>query len=155
LNGTVFSGSIPPGSPAVVVTIMRTVLSSDPTPLVDNTTSLFHPDGFPNQFTPSASCPGDIQTRGCALSPRFLQGGQGSQLWDSPTDQVAAAAGFTTNTVFPWLDPSVAGKTYLQVMAMSGSDPTVKLAFKYIAARLNLAGSNFAPDLLPSPDIID
>lgn len=90
----------------------------------------------------------DIELVGCALSPGFWQGGSGVSMWDNiANDPIAQAAGFDTGTVFPWLDPSISGLTYLEVMALpTHGDVTIQMSFKYIASKLNFA-------LLPIPDI--
>ena len=127
--------------PGEMTTVMvyRTVLGTDPTPLVSNLTTVYQPDGFPNELERSARCSIDILF-GCALSPGFWGGGDGYSKWDQAIDPVAIAAGFTTDTVFPWLDSSLAGSTYYEVLKLSAKgDVTRQLAFKYIAASLNEA----------------
>ncbi len=127
-----------PGESATV-TATHLVLSTDADPLVNTLTVTYQVDGFPNQLMEEAGCEVDL-IQGCALSPGFWGGGEGVSKWDQAGDPVAAAAGFTTSTVFPWLDSSLAGKTYLQVLQLPAvGDVTRQLAFKYIAAKLNQA----------------
>jgi hypothetical protein len=47
---------------------------------------------------------------GHGCTPGFWQGGAGKQLWDSPTDPIAIAVGFTTETQISAVLPGVAGK---------------------------------------------
>ena len=61
--------------------------------------------------------------------------------WDQAGDPIAIAAGFTTDSTFPWvhsdLNPLL---TYLEVLQLSAQgDITRQMSFKYIAARLNEA----------------
>ena len=90
----------------------------------------------------------DIELVGCALSPGFWGGGSGRPKWDNiANDPIAQSAGFDSGTVFPWLDPSMSGATYLEVLGQpTHGDVTIQMSFKYIAAKLNFA-------LLPIPDI--
>ena len=121
------------------VMVYRTVMGTDPTPLVNTLTTVYSPDGFPNLLERSTSCEFDI-LYGCALSPGFWGGGEGEPKWDEALDPVAIAAGFTTGDVFPWLDPSLAGSTYYETLKLPAlGDVTQQLAFKYIAASLNEA----------------
>jgi hypothetical protein len=46
---------------------------------------------------------------GYGCTPGFWQGGSGKQLWDSPTDPIAIAVGFTTETQISAVLPGVAG----------------------------------------------
>ncbi len=46
---------------------------------------------------------------GSGCTPGFWQGGNGKQLWDSPDDPIAIAAGFTTETQISVVLPGVAG----------------------------------------------
>jgi uncharacterized repeat protein (TIGR01451 family) len=125
----------------------RAILASDPNPLVNIVTVHYHPLGFPNDITNSASCTVEIKT-GCALSPGFWGGGAGTSKWDEIGDPVGDAAGFYTFTVFPWLHSSLAGKTYLEVLQLSAQgDVTRQLSFKYIAAKLNEAAFGVSPSV--------
>ena len=47
---------------------------------------------------------------GHGCTPGFWQGGAGKQLWDSPTDPIAIAVGFTTETDISAVLPGVTGK---------------------------------------------
>jgi len=100
--------------------------------------------GAPISATDDATC----EVAGCALSPGFWKGGEGVQKWDEECDPAAAVCCFTTDTVFPWLDPSLAGKTYLEVLNLPvKGDVTIQLAFKYIAAKLNYCYFGPPPDI--------
>jgi hypothetical protein len=138
-----FPASLNP-SDVVVVVLTRPVQSGDPDPLPNTVVAHYHPDGFTNDVWDDASCQVDLV--GCALSPGFWKGGEGIGKWDQLTgdpatsDPIAFAAGFATFTVFPYLDPSLAGLTYLDVLNLPAhGDVTIQLAFKYIAAKLNQA----------------
>jgi len=146
-----FPASLAPGA-SVTVTLMRTAQSDDPNPLVNTITTVYQVDGLPNQLTESASCSVEILL-GCALSPGFWGGGAGLPKWDDiATDPIAQAAGFDTNTPFPWVADRLLGATYLEVLkAKTKGDVTVQIAFKYIAARLNQA----TPVIGVPPDVAD
>jgi len=121
-----------------VINQARNAQGGDPNPLVNTAEADCSPVGFPNQFNPAASC--EVTIVGCALSPGFWGGGEGTQKWDNPGDTVAVLAGFYTGTTFPWLDASLSGSTYLEVLKLSAlGDVTRQMSFKYIAARLNEA----------------
>ena len=124
---------------STTVMFYRTVLGTDPSRLMNTLVTVYSPDGFPNLLERTAMCEYDI-IFGCALSPGFWGGGEGYDKWNQLQDPVAIAAGFTTDTVFPWLDPSLAGSTYYDVLKLPAEgDVTRQLAFKYIAATLNEA----------------
>jgi hypothetical protein len=135
----------------------------------------YHPEGLTNDITASDSC--SVTIVGCALSPGFWGGGEGRGKWDQTADPIAAAAGFTLGTCFPWVaspapaDPDtstgttciqdpfgtptvVTGLTYLDVLKLSGSDVTIQLSFKYIAARLNQAACDAGVTALCAPGSI-
>jgi uncharacterized repeat protein (TIGR01451 family) len=120
--------------------VSRVILSSDEDPLVNETTATYQVDGLPNQVTASGSFAVDIITL-CAKSPGFWKGGEGRPKWDDLlTDSIAQTAGFEDGTLFPWLDPSLGGTTYVGVLNLSANgDITQQLSFKYVAARLNQA----------------
>jgi uncharacterized repeat protein (TIGR01451 family) len=140
-----FPATLAPGQ-SVQVVVPRTVLGTDPDPLVNTLTTVYQVAGFPNQLTRTAGCSVDIEA-GCALSPGFWGGGAGRSKWDQPTDPIAVAAGFTTDTPFPWVDPTQIDPTpddgvftYLDALSLSvRGDVTRQLVFKYVAARLNEA----------------
>ncbi|MDP2674802.1 MAG: hypothetical protein Q8Q00_07835, partial [Dehalococcoidia bacterium] len=128
---------------------------------VTNTVSVeSHPDGFTNDVDDSDSC--SVQIVGCALSPGFWGGGSGRGKWDQTADPIAASAGFTTGTCFPWVSSSIQGTgsgpagciTYLDTLQLSGSDVTIQLSFKYIAARLNQAACDAGVAALCAPGSI-
>jgi uncharacterized repeat protein (TIGR01451 family) len=146
---------------SVTVELKRTVLSIDPETLKATLALVYSPAGFPNQLPMSASCTVTVKF-GCALSPGFWGGGDGVSKWDDYTgvegtsDPVAFAAGFGTDSVFPWLDASLANSTYLEVLKLPAKgDVTRQLAFKYIAARLNEASVGVPSDIGDLLDIID
>ncbi len=127
------------GESAVVV-VSRVILSTDPNPLVNETTATYQVDGLPNQITVTAGFSVEIITP-CAKSPGFWKGGDGRPKWDDLlSDPIAHEAGFENDTVFPWVDPILAGTTYLGILDLSANgDVTRQLSFKYVAARLNQA----------------
>ena len=123
-----------------VVVVSRVILGSDPNPLVNETTATYQVGGLPNQITVTANFSVEIITP-CAKSPGFWKGGEGRPKWDDLLgDPIARDAGFEDDTVFPWLDPSLSGTTYLGVLELpANGDVTRQLSFKYVAARLNQA----------------
>ena len=127
------------GESAVVV-ISRIILASDPNPLVNETTATYQVDGLTNELTVTASFSVEIITP-CAKSPGFWKGGEGRPKWDDLlSDSIAQTAGFEDDTVFPWVDSSLAGTTYLGILELpADGDVTRQLSFKYVAARLNQA----------------
>jgi hypothetical protein len=136
------------------------VANGDPSPLVASLSTTYSPSGFPNQLERSAACEVFIKF-GCALSPGFWGGGSGLSKWDQAQDPVAMAAGFTTNTPFPWVDASLFADdptpgdgviTYLDILRLPAhGDVTRQLAFKYVAAELNLALATIPELNLASP----
>ena len=107
---------------------------------MNTATASYHPDGFLNDITDSASC--EVEIVGCALSPGFWGGGDGRFKWDQAGDPIAIAAGFTTTTPFPWVDATEfpGGLTYLDMFGLpKHGDVTIQMVFKYVAARLNEA----------------
>lgn len=152
-----FPDRIEPGDPPVVVTVTRTVLPTDPDPLVNEATAEYQVDGLPNTVVRIATFAVDVIVP-CALSPGFWGGGSGVSKWDDIlSDPIAQTAGFDTNTVFPWLDPSLAGTTYLGILNLPAQgDVTRQLSFKYVAARLNEAAfgvPSWTADLLDNIDL--
>ncbi len=133
-----FPASLPLGG-SDAQKFLRAIQPGDPNPLKDTVTVTTHPVGFPsNVDKASASC--EVEIVGCALSPGFWKGGDGVPKWDEVTDPIAIAAGFHTGKIFPFLDSSLAGSTYLDVIKLPAKgDVTRQMAFKYIAARLNEA----------------
>jgi hypothetical protein len=118
--------------------VARNVQPGDANPLVNTASTSCSPIGFPNELPAEDSCSVDIV--GCALSPGGWGGGSGFSKRDEACDPTAIAAGFTTETLFPWLDASCAGLSYFEVLKLSAQgDVTRQLSFKYIAARLNEA----------------
>jgi hypothetical protein len=139
---------------SVTVELKRIVLGTDPETLKATLALVYSPAGFPNQLPVSASCTVTVKF-GCALSPGFWGGGDGVPKWDDfvsgdpgNSDPVATAAGFGTDTLFPWLDSSLASSTYLEVLKLPAKgDVTRQLAFKYIAASLNEASVGVPSDI--------
>jgi hypothetical protein len=134
-----FPERVEPGESFTIV-LTRPVGPEDPDPLVNVVTVIYRVEGLGNEISRTASASVDILIP-CALSPGFWKGGSGVPKWDSILeDYIAQNAGFDTNTVFPWLDPSLAGSTFLDVLNLPAEgDVTRQLSFKYIAARLNEA----------------
>lgn len=134
-----FPERVEPGESFTIV-LTRPIGPDDPDPLVNVVTVIYRVEGLSNEISRTASASVDILVP-CALSPGFWKGGEGVPKWDNLLeDYIAQNAGFDTNTVFPWLDPSLAGSTYLDVLNLpAGGDITRQLSFKYIAARLNEA----------------
>jgi hypothetical protein len=59
----------------------------------------------------------------------------------------------TPKTVFPWLVPSLAGKTYMDVLKMQPKgDATIQLAHQYIAAVLNACAFTAPDDVMEMID---
>ncbi len=135
-----FPDSLAPGDPAVTFTLQRIIQSDDPDPLVSDVMVIYQVAGLPNQLTFTAGTVVDILIP-CALSPGFWKGGEGVRKWDDiSADYIAQLAGFDGGTTFPYLDPRLAGSSYLDVLNLSAQgDVTRQLAFKYVAARLNQA----------------
>jgi uncharacterized repeat protein (TIGR01451 family) len=133
-----FPASLLPGEPPEIVALERQVQQTDPNPLANEVTVVYQVEGLPNLVTLTERFEVEILTL-CALSPGFWQGGNGVPKWDDiSTDYIAQGAGFDTGTVFPHLDPSLAGTTYLGVLNLSREgDVTRQIGFKYIPARLN------------------
>jgi uncharacterized repeat protein (TIGR01451 family) len=145
---TLFPAIVAPYSTSAVV-VQREILEGDPDPLVNTVTVVYQVAGLPNNLLSlSASFSVDILVP-CALSPGFWKGGEGSVKWDDiVSDYIAQAAGFDTGTIFPWLDPSLAGSSYIEVINLSAlGDVTRQLSFKYIAARLNQATFGVTTDV--------
>ena len=146
-----FPASLAPGQ-TVTITVTRAIQPGDPDPIVNTVTVIYQVEGLTNLVTRTASFSVDIVVP-CAKSPGFWKGGEGVPKWDSlATDKIAQKAGFQTTTVFPWLDPSLFGTSYLGVLQFSSlGDVTRQLGFKYVAARLNEAAfgirSSTAADL--------
>jgi hypothetical protein len=154
-----------------VVYLYYTVQASDPAMLVHGVTTVYSPLGFPNEYERYAQCTVQVKF-GCMYSPGYWGGGEGVQKWDqSPCDPVAAAAGFITTDEFPWYDygklggddptPGDSKITYLDIFGLpKKGDVTRQLAFKYVAARLNVALADVLSlpvhsDLVPLLDEID
>jgi uncharacterized repeat protein (TIGR01451 family) len=135
-----FPTNLDPGSAASVVVLSREIQIGDPDPVVNEVTVVYQVAGLENQLSISAAFSVDILVP-CALSPGFWKGGEGSAKWgDLTTDYIAQLAGFDTNTIFPSLDPSLAGASYLEILELPAhGDITRQLSFKFIAARLNQA----------------
>ena len=152
--------TIAPPDPLVdaTVTADHTVVSADPSPLVASLDTTYSPDGFSNELDRSASCEVNI-VYGCALSPGFWGGGEGVQKWDDDgLDPIAIAAGFYTDTAFPWVDGSQEdptpsdGVTYLDIFNLPvRGDVTRQLSFKYVAAVLNVALAQVDPNVGTPP----
>jgi hypothetical protein len=114
--------------------------------LVNTVTTTYQVQGLPNQLIASSSCTVSIPTEGC--TPGFWK--THPELWDEPTDPVAAAAGFTTSTFFNaffGLTPAQSGfansLTMLDAVSLGGGDGA-KLARHGVSALLNLAaGLNY------------
>lgn len=133
-----FPATLAPGASATV-TVNRAITATDPDPLVNTVTAIYRVGGLESLVTAVGTASVDVLVP-CALSPGFWKGGNGTPKWDQAGDPIAAAAGFTTGTVFPWLHASLAGTTYLGVLDLgAGGDVTRQLSFKYVAARLNEA----------------
>jgi uncharacterized repeat protein (TIGR01451 family) len=135
-----FPQDLQPAAAPVVVVLARTVQPDDPDPLVNTVTAAYEADEVSDPITRTASFSVNIVVP-CALSPGFWKGGEGVPKWDDIlSDYVAQNAGFDTDTIFPWLDGSLTGSTYLEVLDLpTQGDVTRQLSFKYIAARLNQA----------------
>jgi uncharacterized repeat protein (TIGR01451 family) len=149
-----FPDRLEPGESATIV-VEYVVQQDDPRPLTNEISVTYQVVGLENQLTRTANFSVEIVIP-CAKSPGFWQGGEGVPKWDEPTDPVAQKAGFTTSTVFPWLDPSLAGSTYLDVLNLPAlGDVTRQLSFKYIAARLNQAAFGMRSSTAALLDQID
>jgi len=135
-----FPAFLEPGSPTVIVVLTRTIQAGDPNPIVNQSTATYQVLGLPNQIVVTGGATVQILIP-CALSPGFWKGGEGQPKWDDLlSDPIAQAAGFDNDTLFPWLDGSVAGSSYLAILQSSAlGDVTRQLGFKYVAARLNEA----------------
>ncbi|MBI2304747.1 MAG: DUF11 domain-containing protein, partial [Chloroflexi bacterium] len=136
-----FPASLTPGQ-STTVSKSRTVLASDPNPLVNVVTATYQVAGLSNQLTRSSSCSTAIT--GCAHTMGYWK--THPEQWDQASDYTTAFGGtgnpgFVTTSVFPWLDPSLpASTTYLDILNMSvKGDITVSLAQQYISAKLNQA----------------
>jgi len=151
-----FPPRIESGDPPTIVQVQRQIGLEDPNPLSNQVTITYQVEGLPNIVRETAGFQVDI-TVPCALSPGFWKGGEGVPKWDDiSTDYIAQAAGFDGGTLFPYLDSSVAGSTYLDVINFSAlGDVTRQLSFKYIAARLNQAVFDVPGDTAALLDSID
>jgi uncharacterized repeat protein (TIGR01451 family) len=149
-----FPDTLPPGQLETVITT-RAIQLGDPNELTNEITTVYQVDGLPNELELSSSC--SVQLALCALSPGFWKGGNGLPKWDEPGDAIAIIAGFHAGTVFPYLDPSIAGSTYIDVLEFGvKGDITKQISFKYIAARLNEASVSIPSsigDLLDAVDV--
>jgi hypothetical protein len=151
-----FPPRIDPGDPPTVIQVQRQIGLEDPNPLSNQVTVTYQVEGLSNTVQETAGFQVDIAVA-CALSPGFWKGGEGVPKWDDiSTDYIAQAAGFDGSTLFPYLDASVAGSTYLDVLNFSTlGDVTRQLSFKYIAARLNQAVFDVPGDTAALLDSID
>jgi uncharacterized repeat protein (TIGR01451 family) len=151
-----FPSRLEAGDPPTIVQVQREIGLDDPNPLTNQVTVTYQVEGLSNIVQETASFQVDIQIL-CALSPGFWKGGNGVPKWDDiSTDYIAQAAGFDGSTLFPWLDSSLAGSTYLDVLNLTAvGDVTRQLSFKYIAARLNQAVFDVPGDTAALLDSID
>jgi uncharacterized repeat protein (TIGR01451 family) len=122
-----------------------TIQSTDPSPLVNVVTVLYHPDGFPNDITDDDDHTVLIPILGC--TPGFWQGGAGIQLWDEPPIDPQwpndATQPYYTQTLFNAYfnvvtDPRLDGLTMLDLVGSGGtSDSARRAARDMVAAYLN------------------
>ncbi len=155
LLGVSKSVNLMPGQ-SDVTNATRIAQSTDPDVLTNTAAASCTVGVLGNQLGAQDTCSVNIK-RGCALSPGFWKGGSGVPKWDQcGVDPIAIKAGFCTTTVFPHLDPSLAGTTYLGVLNLStGGDVTIQLGFKYIAARLNQAAFGVPAGTAATLDAVD
>jgi uncharacterized repeat protein (TIGR01451 family) len=151
-----FPDILDPQAGPVTVVLQRVIQPDDPNPVINVITVVYQVEGLPNEIGRTASFSVELIVP-CALSPGFWKGGSGVPKWnDILEDYIAQNAGFDTGTTFPWLDPSLAGSTYLNLLDLPATgDVTRQLAFKYIAARLNQATFGLAQSYTALLDAID
>jgi uncharacterized repeat protein (TIGR01451 family) len=121
-----------------------TIQNTDPNPLVNVVTVLYHPSGFPNHVTDDDTHSLTMPNQGC--TPGFWQGGAGSPLWDEVDDPQWIYNGsnpFIHDTLFNDFfnvstDSRLDGLTmYDLVSGGGGNDWAVKAARDMVAAYLN------------------
>jgi len=123
-----------------------TIQGTDPTPLVNVVTALYHPEGFPNDVTATDDHSLEI-VGGEGCTPGFWQGGFGSQLWNVLNDPDWTAAGgvgtnpYAHDTLFNSFftaHSSLNGLTMLDIVGTGGGSAWPrKTARDVVAAYLN------------------
>jgi uncharacterized repeat protein (TIGR01451 family) len=146
-------------TPGEVCTVTYTFTTTAQGIVTNEVTAHYHPDGFPNDISDSATCTVEVQGgEGC--TPGFWQGGAGSQLWDEANDPDWDGNGtnpFTHDTLFNsffTLHANLAGLTMFDIVGTGGgSDPVRKAARDVVAAYLN---ASYGVDIgLTTDDIED
>jgi uncharacterized repeat protein (TIGR01451 family) len=121
-----------------------TIQNTDPNPLVNVVTVLYHPSGFPNHVTDDDTHSLTMPNQGC--TPGFWQGGAGSPLWDEVDDPQWIYNGsnpFIHDTLFNDFfnvstDSRLDGLTMYDLVSGGGGDDwAVKAARDMVAAYLN------------------
>jgi hypothetical protein len=137
-----------------------TIQVSDPSPLVNVVSVLYHPSGFPNDISDDDSHSLTMLIMlGC--TPGFWQGGAGAGLWDEDDDPDWSYNGsnpFIHTTLFNSFlndvtDSRLDGLTMYDLVSTGGGpDPAVKAARDMVAAYLNEAA--LAGDF-PADSLVD
>ena len=116
----------------------RTVLASDPNPLMNTVTVLYHPEGFPNDITDTATASVTIQavTQQCTLG--FWKQSQHFQFWVGFTPDQSFNTVFGTNITLnkQGKKPAIPNPTLLQALQAGGGGIN-DLARHAVAALLN------------------
>ncbi len=135
-----------PESGTCQITTNRTVLASDPSPLVNTVTVHYNPEGFPNDITASASDSVVIQVLGTGCTPGFWKqphhfanwvGYTPNQTWTSVFGAPAITIGSGSN--------AITNPTLLQALSAQGGGVNAFARFA-VNALLN-ASSTTSPDL--------
>ena len=139
------TGTLPEGATCQITT-NRTVLASDPSPLVNTVTVHYNPEGFPNDITASASDSVVIQVLGTGCTPGFWKqphhfanwvGYTPNQTWTSVFGAPAITIGSGSN--------AITNPTLLQALSAQGGGVNAFARFA-VNALLN-ASSTTSPDL--------
>jgi hypothetical protein len=132
---------------------------SDPNPLVNVVTVLYHPSGFLNDVTDDDSHSLTFPNQGC--TPGFWQGGAGAPLWNEVNDPQWTYGGTNPyihstmfNTFFNVVtDPRLATYNMFDLVSSGGGDNwAVKAARDMVAAYLN---ESAFPDEYPASSLAD